>query len=86
MRRAAAGKPVMALGRIGPPELAEKVVAEGYGDLVGMSRAQIADAAFANKAAHGNESDIRPCVFNNSSWGEVHAGKPMAEFHNPHLG
>jgi hypothetical protein len=25
-------------------------------------------------------------VFNNSCWGEVHAGKPLAEFHNVHLG
>jgi 2,4-dienoyl-CoA reductase-like NADH-dependent reductase (Old Yellow Enzyme family) len=86
MRGAAGGKPVMALGRIGSPALAERVVAEGYGDLVGMSRTQIADAAFANKAREGREADIRPCVFNNSSWGEVHAGKPLAEFHNPHLG
>ncbi|MHC5022182.1 MAG: oxidoreductase, partial [Planctomycetota bacterium] len=86
MRAAAAGKPVMALGRIGTPQLAEKVVAEGYGDLVGMSRAHLADAAFARKAREGRADEIRPCVFNNSSWGEVHAGKPVAEFHNPHLG
>jgi 2,4-dienoyl-CoA reductase-like NADH-dependent reductase (Old Yellow Enzyme family) len=84
MREAAGGVPVMALGRIGEPALAERVVAEGYGDLVGMSRAQIADAAFARKARDGGR--IRPCVFNNSCWGEVHAGKPLAEFHNPQLG
>ncbi|MDP6342418.1 MAG: FAD-dependent oxidoreductase [Alphaproteobacteria bacterium] len=86
MRDAAAGVPVMALGRIGEPELAERVVADGYGDLVGMTRAHITDAAFANKAMRGRIEEIRPCVFDNFSWGEVHQGKPLAEFHNPHLG
>lgn len=86
MRNAAGGLPVMALGRIGTPELAEQVVAEGYGDLVGMSRALISDADFAHKSAAGQSEDIRPCVFDNWCWGEVHAGKPLAEFHNPHLG
>lgn len=86
MRLSAAGVPVMALGRIGEPELAEKVVAEGYGDLVGMARALVSDAAFPNKARAGRREDIRPCVYNNTCWGEVHLGKPLAEFHNPHLG
>jgi len=54
--------------------------------LVGMTRAQITDAAFANKAMSGRAYDIRPCVFDNSAWGEVYQGKPVAEFHNPHLG
>ena len=86
MRAVANGIPVMALGRIGDPELAEKVVAEGYGDLVGMTRAQIADAAWARKAEAGRGEDIRPSVFDNWCWGEVHAGKPLAEHHNPYLG
>jgi len=86
MREAAGGIPVMALGRIGTPELAEKVVAEGFGDLVGMTRALISDADFANKARDDRAADIRPCIFDNWCWGEVHAGKPLAEFHNPHLG
>ena len=86
MRTAAKGTPVMALGRIGDPALAERAIAEGQGDLIGMSRAQISDAAFANKAHRGAAADIRPCVFDNSSWGEIHQGKPLAEFHNPMLG
>ena len=87
MREAAGGTPVMALGRVGTPELAERIVAEGYGDLVGMTRAQVSDAAFASKAREGREDEIRPCVFDNFCWGQVHAGKPLgAEFHNPHLG
>jgi len=86
MRQAAGGIPVMALGRIGTPALAEKVVREGYGDLVGLCRALVSDADFANKARTGGGADIRPCVFDNWCWGEVHAGRPLAEFHNPRLG
>ena len=86
MRAAAGGVPVMALGRIGTPELAEQVVADGYGDLVGMSRALITDAAWPEKARIGRTQDIRPSVYDNFVWGEVHAGKPVAEHHNPHIG
>ena len=86
MREVSGGNPVMALGRVGTPHLAERIVAEGYGDIVGMTRAQVSDAAFANKAREGREDEIRPCVFDNFCWGQVHAGKPLAEFHNPHLG
>ena len=86
MRGASGGIPVMALGRVGTPDLAERIVAEGYGDLVGMTRAQVSDAAFANKAREGREDEIRPCIFDNFCWGQVHAGKPIAEFHNPCLG
>ena len=86
MRAAAGGVPVMALGRIGTPDLAERIVAEGYADLVGMSRALIADAAWPAKARSGRAADIRPSAFDNFPWGEVHLGKPVADHHNPHLG
>ena len=86
MREVSGGIPVMALGKVGTPELAERIVAEGHGDLVGMTRAQVSDAAFANKARDGREDEIRPCIFDNFCWGQVHAGKPLAEFHNPYLG
>ena len=86
MREVSGGIPVMALGRVGTPDLAERIVAEGYGDLVGMTRAQVSDAAFGNKAREGRQDDIRPCIFDNFCWGQVHAGKPLEEFHNPHLG
>jgi 2,4-dienoyl-CoA reductase-like NADH-dependent reductase (Old Yellow Enzyme family) len=86
MRQAAGGVPVMALGRIGDAKQAEKAIAEGQGDLVGMCRALIVDAALPNKARDGRDDDVRPCVYDNSCWGEIHAGKPLAEFQNPQLG
>ena len=86
MRLAAGGIPVMALGRIGEPDLAEEIIAQGFGDLVGLTRAHIADAAWARKAAAGLAAEIRPSVFDNWAWGEIHGGKPLAEHHNPYLG
>ena len=71
MRAAANGVPVMALGRIGTAQLAEDVIRNGNADLVGMSRALITDAALPKKAQLGDVKDIRPCVFDNFSWGEI---------------
>ena len=86
MRDAAKGVPVMALGRVDTPELAERAIAEGYGDIVGTSRTLIADPAWPQKALDGRRELIRPSVFDNWCWGEVHQGKPLQEHHNPYLG
>ena len=86
MREAADGVPVMALGRIGTPELAEEIIENGNGDLVGMSRALISDPALPKKSQQGDIKNIRPCVFDNFAWGEIHLGKPLTEHHNPYLG
>ena len=86
VRPAAAGKPVMAIGRIAMPAEAEAAIIEGAGDLVGITRALIADADWPNKAREGRVNDIRPSSYDNFAWGEVHLGKPLAEIHNPQLG
>jgi len=86
LRPTAGGKPVMAIGRIAMPAEAEAAITEGAGDLVGLTRALIADADWPNKAREGRVSDIRPSSYDNYAWGEVHLGKPLAEIHNPQLG
>src|SRR4029077_4461732 len=50
IRPAAGGKPVMAIGRIAMPAEAEAAIAEGAGDLVGITRALVADAKWSNNA------------------------------------
>jgi len=86
IRPAAGGAPVMAIGRIAMPAEAEAAIAEGAGDLVGLTRALIADADWLNKARDGRVNDIRPSSYDNFAWGEIHLGKRLAEIHNPQLG
>jgi 2,4-dienoyl-CoA reductase (NADPH2) len=54
--------PILVGGRITTPELAERILAEGSADLVGMARALIADPELPNKAAAGRAASIRQCV------------------------
>ena len=86
IRPAAGGKPVMAIGRIAMPAEAEAAIIDGAADLVGLTRALIADADWPNKAREGRVNDIRPSSYDNFAWGEIHLGKPLAEIHNPQLG
>ena len=86
VRPAAGGKPVMAIGRIAMPAEAEAAISEGAGDMVGITRALIADPDWPNKASDGRIGDIRPSSYDNFAWGEIHLGKPLAEIHNPQLG
>lgn len=54
--------PVIASQRINDPILAEKVLADGHADLIGMARALICDPELPNKAREGRLDDIRTCV------------------------
>lgn len=54
--------PVVTVGAISDPELAEDILAGGRADAVAMARALIADPAFPEKARHGRGADIIPCL------------------------
>ncbi len=54
--------PVMVVGRIHTPELAEKIIADGQADLVAMGRPFLADPHWPNKAQAGQLEDIRRCI------------------------
>ncbi|HIF92542.1 MAG TPA: FAD-dependent oxidoreductase [Myxococcales bacterium] len=54
--------PVMAVGRIHDPALAEEILREQRADLVVMGRPLLADADFANKAKAGRLGDLRRCI------------------------
>jgi NADPH-dependent 2,4-dienoyl-CoA reductase/sulfur reductase-like enzyme len=53
---------VLFSGRINDPGVAEGLIKDGYCDLVGMTRAGIADPEFANKAREGRLMEIRRCI------------------------
>jgi NADPH-dependent 2,4-dienoyl-CoA reductase/sulfur reductase-like enzyme len=60
--RAATKFPVFHAARIQDVATARHAVATGKLDMVGMTRAHIADPHIARKVAEGRESEIRPCV------------------------
>jgi len=60
--RKAVRLPVIGVGRVKDPIQAERVLAEGHADLVGVVRAQIADPEFARKARENRPDDIRLCL------------------------
>lgn len=56
------GVPVIVVGKIHRPHLAEKVIREGKADLVAFGRQHLADPRFLAKAQEGRYLDIRFCL------------------------
>lgn len=77
--------PVMATGSI-TPELAEKALADGEIDLIGMGRALVADPDLPLRLATDATGQVRPCVRCNMCIGLVGSGLPVACAVNPQAG
>lgn len=54
--------PVAAVGAIYDPDTAERLLEEGYCDIVSTARGLIADPDYPEKARHGRTEDIVPCI------------------------
>jgi 7beta-hydroxy-3-oxochol-24-oyl-CoA 4-desaturase len=54
--------PVMVVGRITDPRLAEDILARGDADMIAMGRALLADPDLPVKAAAGRLDEIAPCI------------------------
>jgi len=54
--------PVISVGRIVTPWVAEDILSSNKADMVAMARALLADPEFPRKAAAGNWEDITPCM------------------------
>ncbi|MGH3089823.1 MAG: FAD-dependent oxidoreductase, partial [Rubrobacteraceae bacterium] len=79
--------PVIAFGRIKRPELAEKILADGEADLIGMARQLIADPDTPNKLEAGDAEMVRYCIGSNDSCiHQVGQQKPIRCDHNPAAG
>jgi 2,4-dienoyl-CoA reductase-like NADH-dependent reductase (Old Yellow Enzyme family)/thioredoxin reductase len=61
--KGAVGIPVIAIGKIRGPQMAEEIISKGKADFVAMVRALIADPELPRKAASGMVDDIRGCVY-----------------------
>jgi 2,4-dienoyl-CoA reductase-like NADH-dependent reductase (Old Yellow Enzyme family)/thioredoxin reductase len=56
------GIPVITVGRINGPALAEEIISQGKADLVAMGRALLADPYLPEKAFGDKEESIRTCI------------------------
>jgi len=70
--------PVVTIGGITTPELAEQILAEGKADVIAMARASIADPWFPEKARHGRSEDIHPCLRCLDCLTGLHAGNNLS--------
>jgi 2,4-dienoyl-CoA reductase-like NADH-dependent reductase (Old Yellow Enzyme family)/thioredoxin reductase len=61
--RKAVAIPIIAIGKINTPELADKVIADGDADFVAMARPLLADPHFPSKAQSGMTEEIRRCLY-----------------------
>ncbi|MFP4538268.1 MAG: FAD-dependent oxidoreductase [Dichotomicrobium sp.] len=84
--RAATGMPVFHAARIADVATARHAVAEGKLDLVGMTRAHIADPHIVKKIVEGREDDIRPCVGATFCLDRIYMGGEALCIHNAATG
>ena len=79
--------PVFCTGRINDPVMAEKVLASGQADMIGMCRALICDPFLPKKAQEGRMDDIRYCIAcNQGCIGRIGMNKALGCVQNPAVG
>jgi len=54
--------PVIAVGRLDDPQVAERALAEGMADMISLGRALLADPSWPLKVREGAVEEIRPCI------------------------
>jgi len=70
--------PVIGVGKIPTPAVAEWVLQRDKADMVAIGRAQIADPEWVKKARAGASSSIRRCIYCNHCLKEIRAGHPIS--------
>ncbi|MFI5800955.1 FAD-dependent oxidoreductase [Streptomyces sp. NPDC051677] len=78
--------PVMHAARISDVATARYAIAEGLLDLVGMTRALMADPELPNKVRDGRADRIRPCVGANMCIDAIYSSGAAFCMHNPSTG
>ena len=80
--RAATKFPVFHAARIADVATARHAIAEGKLDMVGMTRAHIADPHIVRKIVEGREAEIRPCVGATYCLDRIYEGGEALCIHN----
>jgi dimethylglycine catabolism A len=87
IKSAVPGLPILHATRIVDPIHADQLLADRVVDVVGMTRALIADPDLPRKARAGHLDDVRPCVgANEGCIDRIYQGKPVTCVQNPAAG
>ncbi|MEZ5145199.1 MAG: mycofactocin system FadH/OYE family oxidoreductase 2 [Acidimicrobiales bacterium] len=79
--------PVVGVGRFKDPLQAERALAQGHADLIGVVRGQIADPEFTAKARAGSHHEIRLCLScNQECVGRMGLNRWLGCIENPRTG
>jgi N-methyl-L-proline demethylase len=78
--------PVFHAAKISDVATARHAIAEGKLDMVGMTRAHLADPYIAQKVMAGREHEIRPCVGATYCLDRIYEGHEALCIHNPATG
>ncbi|UCF84850.1 MAG: FAD-dependent oxidoreductase [Desulfobacteraceae bacterium] len=78
--------PVMAVGRINDPVIANEIIENGKADLVCIGRGLLADPEMPNKAKEGHLDDIRICIACNTCMESIFRRGRVECLVNPMLG
>ena len=79
--------PVVAFGRVGPPQRAEQRLRDGEADLIGWARQLITDPETPNKLRAGRGDLVRYCIScNDACLHQVNQEKPIRCIQNPGAG
>jgi 2,4-dienoyl-CoA reductase-like NADH-dependent reductase (Old Yellow Enzyme family)/pyruvate/2-oxoglutarate dehydrogenase complex dihydrolipoamide dehydrogenase (E3) component len=84
--RAATQFPTFHAAKIPDVATARHAIASGKLDMVGMTRAHMADPHIVRKVIEGREDDIRPCVGANYCLDRIYQGGMALCLHNPATG
>lgn len=77
---------IFVAGRVNSVALAERLLADGATDMVGMTRAQIADPFLVSKTLEGRETEINHCVGSNECIYNSHMSQGLVCTANPAAG
>src|SRR5512143_2878488 len=79
--------PVFCTGRINDPVMAERVLANGQADMIGMCRALIVDPYLPKKSQEGKLDDLRYCIADNQGCiGRMGINRLLGCIQNPAVG
>jgi 2-enoate reductase len=79
--------PIITVGRLQYPDVAEKVLADGKADFIAIGRGLLSEPEWVNKVQSGKTTEIRPCIgcHEGCMW-QMIAGEPTSCSLNPTTG